>query len=280
MLTALLALPATLVGILTSAGHRHHQFVSLRDELVSIQGGGLYGHESVSAAAQGVGLDVVTLIVGIPLLLVATYLARTGSLRAQLLQSGALFYFAYTYLIFAFGAAYNPFFLVYVALFSASSFALVLSVLSIDVGQLQGATGSRLARRRVGGLLIGIGVIVLLLWLGRILPSISSNSAPPGLESYTTLVVQAVDLSLIVPLLIVAGVLLLRRHPVGYLLSPILLLWATTFGLALIGIQIAAAAAGIQLVTPVLFFAVLVAVVGGAATIHLFINISSVSSNR
>jgi hypothetical protein len=128
-------------------------------------------------------------------------------------------------------------------------------------------------------LLIGIGLIVLLLWLGRIVPSISSNSAPAGLESYTTLVVQAVDLSLIVPLLIAAGVLLLRRRPVGYLLSPILLLWATTFGLALIGIQVAAAAAGIQLATPVLLFAVLVAVVGGAATIHLFVNISSVSTD-
>jgi hypothetical protein len=62
VLTALMALPATLVGIFTSAGHRHQQFVSLWNETVAIQGGGLYRHESVSEAAQGVGLDVVTLV--------------------------------------------------------------------------------------------------------------------------------------------------------------------------------------------------------------------------
>lgn len=70
----------------------HRSFLSLRGETVTMQGGGLYANESVSMAAQGVGMDLVTLLACIPLLLVSTYYARQGSLRGQLVRVGAFFY--------------------------------------------------------------------------------------------------------------------------------------------------------------------------------------------
>src|ERR1700738_330040 len=145
-------------GILTAWGHTHRAFVTLRGETVPIQGGGLYAHESVSMAAQAIGQDVVTLLVAVPLLLLAIRLASTGSVRGVLLRTGALAHFAYTYLLmafcgtytalflvsgalcffaysyllWAFGGTYNALFLVYVALFSAAAFGLILSLVSID----------------------------------------------------------------------------------------------------------------------------------------------------
>src|ERR1700704_5583158 len=55
---AALAVLATTGGILTAFGHAHRTFLSLRGQIVTLQGGGLYSHESVSMAAQGVGMDL------------------------------------------------------------------------------------------------------------------------------------------------------------------------------------------------------------------------------
>jgi hypothetical protein len=156
-LVAGLGVVAAGVGVLTAWGHVHGSFVTLRGVPVSIQGGGLYAHDSVSGAAQAIGQDFVTLLVAVPLLLVAMRVAATGSIRGQLLRAGALAYFAYTYLLLAFGAAYNELFLIYVALFSASAFGFVLSVTSIDAGRLQDHFSPHFGRRRVGWALIGFG---------------------------------------------------------------------------------------------------------------------------
>jgi hypothetical protein len=273
VLIALLAAIATSTGILT-AGGPHRTFLSLRGESVPIQGGGLYSHESVSGAAQAIGQDWVTLVVAVPLLLLATYLAASGSFRSQLLRIGVLWYFAYTYLIMAFGAAYNQLFLVYVALYSASLFALVLSVLSIDVAGLPGHLQT-LARRAIAWLMIGIGGALLLMWLGRIVPPMISGGTPFGLESYSTLFVQAADVGLAVPLAVVGGLLLLRRHPMGYLLAVAVLVKGTTLGLALIAMVIAMLAAGVHVAIPDIVFSLAVTVLGAAAGLHLFASIST-----
>jgi hypothetical protein len=269
LLISVLALAATAAGILTANGAHHRAFLSLRGETVSLQGGGLYANESVSGAAQAIGLDVITLFVGIPLLLAAIYLAAKGSLRGRLLRAGVLWYFAYTYLLMAFGGVYNPFFLVYVALYSASIFAFVLSLLSIDVSALPALFARRFARRSIAWLVIGIGALLGLLWLGRILPSLASGTPPPGLESYSTLFVQAGDLGLEVPLAMLTGVLLLRRHPAGYLLASVLLVKGTTLGLGLLAMAVAMALAGVAIVPAEAAFFAIVAILCGVGTMHL-----------
>jgi hypothetical protein len=269
LLISVLALVATTVGISSSNGVRHASFTSLRGETISIQGGGVYAHESVSGAAQAIGQDYATLIIGIPLLLIATYLAARGSLRGRLLQAGALWYFGYTYLLMAFGGAYNQLFLAYVALYSASVFAFVLALHAIDIGGLPARFSPRFARRTIAWLVIGFGAVLALLWLGRIVPSLLSGTTPVGLESYDTLFVQAGDLGLVVPLAILAGVLLLQSQPVGYLLAGVLLVKGATLGLALMVMVLSMAAAGVAIVPVEVAFFVTVALICCAGTIHL-----------
>ncbi|HEY7092611.1 MAG TPA: hypothetical protein VH393_05500, partial [Ktedonobacterales bacterium] len=191
LLISALALVAAATGVFTANGAQHTTFLSLRHETISLQGGGLYAYESVSGAAQAIGQDYVTLLIGVPLLLVATFLASRGALRWKLLQAGALWYFAYTYLLMAFGGAYNPLFLVYVVIYSASIPAFLLSLHTIDVGSLPGMFSPHFARRTIAWLVIGFGTLLALLWLGRIIPALLSGSVPVGLESYSTLFVQA-----------------------------------------------------------------------------------------
>ncbi len=56
------------------------------------------------------GQDVLTLIVGIPLLLGSAFLARRGSLRALLCWMGAFFYIACSYYFDVIGGRFNAFF--------------------------------------------------------------------------------------------------------------------------------------------------------------------------
>jgi hypothetical protein len=269
LLISLLAAVATSVGIFTANGQHHRTFLTLHGQLVSLQGGGLYANESVSGAAQAIGQDVITLVIAIPLLLAATVLAARGSLRGQLLRAGVLWYFAYTYLLMAFGAAYNPFFLLYVALYSASLAAFMLSWRSLDARQLKNHISRRFARRTIAWLLIGFGLVLALLWLGRIVPSLMAGNPPAGLESYSTLFVQAGDLGLVVPLAILSGALLLKRHPLGYLLAGVLLVHGATLGLALISMTITMARSGIAFAPVEAGFFGILTVVCLAGVVHL-----------
>jgi len=263
-----LALLATLAGILSGFGQHHHTFLTLRGETVTMQGGGLYGNESLSGASQAIGQDMVTLAVAIPLLIIATLLVRNGSLRGLVLRAGVLLYFTYTYMLLAFGGAYNELFLVYVAIFSASLFAFVLSLLAIDPTRLRSRFSGRFRRRLVGWTLVGFAALLALMWLGRIVPALVAGTPPPGLESYSTLFVQAGDLGIVVPLTILSGVLLLRRQPAGFVLAGVMVVKGATFGLALVGMMVAMGVMGTGVaIFEVIFFSAL-AIALTACAIH------------
>ena len=134
MIVALAAI-AALGGLLPGSGEPS-SFVNFRGEAVTISGAGLYRWATVSSAAQMRANDAVTLALVVPALLVALVLARRGSLRGRLVLAGGLGFMLYTYATMCFGAAYNEFFLIYVALFSMSLFAFVLAMMDIDLASL------------------------------------------------------------------------------------------------------------------------------------------------
>ena len=244
-LIAVLALVAAGAGAFYQGEGASYHFTSLRGETVAIQGHGLYRVDSVSAASQAIAQDVVTLVVGLPLLLIALWLYRRGSLRGQLLLAGTLAYFLYTYTSMAFGASFNPFFLVYVALFSLSLFAVISALVSVDLRSLPAHFTARLPRRAIAVFMFGSAALLLLMWLGRLGPALLSGAAPYGLDANTTLFIQVLDLGLIVPLMVLTGVLLLRRRPLGYLLASVALIKLVTLGTALIAMIVGELLAGV-----------------------------------
>jgi hypothetical protein len=232
LLVAFLALVAAGTGVLWTGSGTGPTIQSPYGERVVLNGAGLYRHDSVSVAAQALAQDVVTLVVGIPLLLVSLLLFRQGSLRGRLLLTGTLAYFLYTYASYAFGAAFNDLFLLYVALFSLSLFATVMGFASLDIPDLPRCFSPRLPRKGIAIFLFVVAAFLLFAWLGRILPSQLGHRPPVGIEGYTTLVIQVLDLGLIVPASALGGVLLLLRRPWGYLLASVVLIKGATLALA------------------------------------------------
>jgi hypothetical protein len=241
---ALLAFIAAGYGVFSTGGEGESEFTSLHGETVQIHGKGLYRNDSVSMAAQAIGQDLVTLVLGIPLLLVSLYRTRKGSIRGRLLLAGTLGYFLYAYASYSFLATYNNFFLLYVALFSTSLFAFIFTMLSFNTGLLKESFAPELPVKRISGFLFFLGGALGLLWLGRILPPLLDGGNPVGIEHYTTLVIQAMDLAVIVPFSILAGVLLLRRNPAGYLLSSVLIMKGLSMCTALTAMIMAMLQAG------------------------------------
>jgi hypothetical protein len=234
----MLALFAVLMGLFYETPGEPYELTSFRGEQVMINGHGLYYYDTVSTVAQMQGNDIITLFVGLPLLAISAWLAgvypaqRGGSLRGQLLLTGTLGFFLYTYMSMSVLTAYNALFLVYVALFAMSLYAFILSMLSFDLADLPRHFSDKLPRGWIAAVLFAVGGFLSLAWIGRVLPEMLNPQAPAALENTTTRVIQAMDLALIVPLAILSGILLLRRSAWGYLLASVTVLKGLTMALA------------------------------------------------
>lgn len=227
----ILALFTASAGLFYETPGEPYAYTNHRGETVMIHGHGLYFYDTVSTAAQMQGNDLITLVVGLPLLAISTWMAFQGSLRGRLLLSGTLGFFLYTYMSMSMLTAYNSLFLVYVALFILSLYAFILSLMAIDVATLPRHFSPHLPHRWIASVLFAVGGFLSLAWIGRIGSPLLQGQTP-ALENTTTLVIQAMDLTLIAPLAILAGILLLRRLAWGYMLASLVVLKGLTMALA------------------------------------------------
>jgi hypothetical protein len=233
-LIAVLALVAAGIGLFYQDGGSSYAFTTVHGQSVQIYGQGLYRYDVPLTAVGYRAGDAVTLVLALPLLIISILLYRHAQLRGGLLLTGVLAYFLYTYGSMAFGAAYNPLFLVYVVLFSASLFALVLSLLSFDMQELPAHFSSGLPRRGIGLFLIVSGTILALVWLVlSIVPALLGDTVPTEVFSYTTFITGVVDIGIVAPALVVSGTLLLRRASLGYLLASMMLVFTVVLGVNL-----------------------------------------------
>jgi hypothetical protein len=222
------------IGIFSSGGPGPYEYETIRGETVMIYGEGAYRHMSADVAPQGIAQDVITLFVAIPALLIAFVFANRGSLRARYLLTGILGYFLVTYLFYLVMAMYNVLFLTYVVLLGISFFAFSLSLMSFKTAVLPNRFSAEVPVKLAGGFLIFNTVSIMFLWLGVVVPPLLDGSVIPlQVEHYTTLIVQGLDMALLLPICFVSAVLFLKRHPMGYLLAPVYLVFLTLMMMAL-----------------------------------------------
>ncbi|MEH7156858.1 hypothetical protein [Neobacillus drentensis] len=220
----ILSIGATSYGIFSNQGPGEYEYQSIFGETISIYGVGLYKHDSVSMAAQAIAQDYVTLCLGVPLLILSLFLSRKGRLKGHLLLTGTLGYFLYTYASYSFLSMYNSLFLVYVILMSASFFAFTLAMMSFEIPKLPLVFKEKLPVKLIGGFLLFASFVFGMMWLGKIVKPLMNHTPVVGIEHYTTLVIQALDLGFVVPIGIVSGILLIKRRPFGYLLGPVIII--------------------------------------------------------
>lgn len=229
---AFLALVAGLAGVLFRGDLGTFEFRTVRGEVVQVVSEGVYRYNAEGIVGQGIGWDLVTLLLVVPVSLVGLRLLWRGSLRAAMVMSGLLAYLAYRYFQYAVIWAYGPLYPVPVATFALALSALAVLVASLDLGSLPARVGAGFPRRPV----VGYGALIMFVLSGMWLPVILSTlggETPELLQGSTTLVVQAFDLGLLVPLGVFTAVCVHRRAPVGYLLAAVALVKGASMALAI-----------------------------------------------
>ncbi|KAA5539953.1 hypothetical protein [Adhaeribacter rhizoryzae] len=174
------------------------------------------------------GNDIVTLAVVVPLLLLALFFSHKGSQRAYLIWMGLLCYLFYNYAFYLFGAAFNVFFLLYVAIFTLSGYALILGLVALDVRGLSKQFKPETPRKWLSMYLFFISLPLGIFEITQCLGFVFTGNLPqpPSL-------IFALDLAIVVPNTALAAILLWKQHPWGYVLSIIMLVKAFTYGLVL-----------------------------------------------
>ncbi|KPU45841.1 hypothetical protein OXPF_05660 [Oxobacter pfennigii] len=228
ILIILLSTIACAAGLFWSGEATEKEFQAITGERVKVLGEGLYKNDSLSVASQGKASDFITLFLAIPLMSISLTAAIRGSFRGRLFLSGTLGYFLYTYMSYTFLWTYNRFFIVYVFLMSLSFFAFILCLTGFDIQNMPSMFKKKLPVKILGGFQLFIAFMIGILWLSKIAPSILNDAVPAGLEHYTTLVIQGMDLGFVVPTAALSGILLIKRRPLGYLLSSIIILKGIT----------------------------------------------------
>ena len=202
--------------------------------------------DTVWMIPQARGQDLVTLLAIEPLLIVALLAYRTRPIAATLAWAGALSYVLYTYAMYSYTTYFNALFLVYVALFSASLFALIDLLAHLDPAQARAAIRPATPTRVIAAFCALVGLFFLVAWLGQIVPATLQGTVPePILLAKTpTSAVHVQDLAVVLPLYFLAAVWLWRRRAWGFVLAPILLILADAMLLAILAMGVFMAQAG------------------------------------
>lgn len=206
---------------------------------------GLYRDNTLVTSAFR-GNDLITLCIAVPGLLIALGMTRRGSARAYLIGLGLLAYMLYNYVFYLYGAAFNRFFLLYVALVALSLTTLIVSISSLDVQAIGHAFHPRTPVRWISGYMLLFALLLGGMWIAMSLSFVVSGQVPTPITQtgHPTGVVFAADLTLLVPGLLAGGLLLWRRHPWGFVLGAMMLIKGSTYGPALLAMSAFAASAG------------------------------------
>lgn len=206
-----------------------------------------YEKETASLAAQGVGQDLVNLFLVAPGLIITLIYTIKGNVRAALILEGLLFYTIYSYIIYALGIHFNYLFLVYCAVLGLSLYSFILVFMWLMRTDISQISGKKIPARSTGSFMIVVSVIFYLLWLKDIVPAVLGGYVPASVADYNLLVnpVHVIDISFALPGLIIASILLFRRHRTAYILAPIALVFMIFMALALVAMVILTRVRGI-----------------------------------
>ncbi len=213
-------------------------FVSVRGEAYEYRDSGVYRYTAERVVAEGVGWDVVTLGLAVPAFFIvwgrfqAFRRKQEVDLRIQVLLAGILCYFLYQYLEYAMYWPLGPLFPLHVFLFSASLAGIIGLLKDIRLEQLPEVFADTFPLKGITFLSVFVGLVLLLMWVPFVMEALQGK-IEGKLYGSTTLVIQALDLGLIVPLAFWTAFSTWRRKAVGYLLSFVLGVKGVLMGAAL-----------------------------------------------
>ena len=194
-----------------------------------------YERDAASMAAQGMGQDMVDLFLVVPLLIIFLIWMRRESKTAFFLFGGTVFYILYSFVIYTFGVHFNRLFLLYCLILGLSFYIFVLFLHDLNHRDVENWFGSHVPVRPLGIYMIVIAAMFYLLWLKDTVPAVLGNTVPASVSDYGLLVnpVHVIDMALALPGLVITAFLLMKKKKLGYILTPVLMVFVVILAVAL-----------------------------------------------
>lgn len=239
---------------------------------------GLYRDNTFVTSLWG-GNDFVTLVVAVPMLVATLILSRRGSQRALLVWLAMLNYMLYNYAFYLFAAAFNWFFLIYVALFTLSIFTLIFGLIHIDGNLIGQKFQEKTPVKWISGYMLFVAIGLSTIYITQSLSFIVTGQLPEIIvkTGHPTGVIFAIDLSLLVPVFLLGAILLWKRHPWGYILASISVVKGTTYTLVLTVVSLWGANAGVPGASDEILLWLIITIAGLVASLFLLGNFDQLS---
>lgn len=176
--------------------------------------------------------DWITITIAIPTLLSVMFFWKRYQIKADLVWLGLMNYFFYNYSFYLFGSAFNSIFLIYVLICSLSFFSMLGFLSLLNVNEI---AFERITTKWITIFLLLLSCMLCLIEIPSCLQFIS-NGKLPELNLKTgqpTNIVYALDLTFVVPAMLIASVLNLKKNVWGGVISIMMLVKAAMYGLVL-----------------------------------------------
>lgn len=155
--------------------------------------------------------DLVNILLGLPLILIALWGIRRGKLVGLLLLPGGLLYVIYNYLAYLLGLPLRWSSALIASLLVLSCAAAFVLLRAVDHQRVKAALQERIPGKFSGWILIVFGLLFIGLAVSQIMAGIQSGSIPPLGEN----AVAVADI-VVSSAWVAGGIGLLRRNPLGY----------------------------------------------------------------
>jgi len=266
VVVALLAAVAAGLGVFARGDGSYETVTSVRGVTYAMTTDGVYAYNAQRVVSEGVGWDIFTLFVAVPVMLAAAAFVAGGSFRGRLFALGLFGYFFYQYLEYAMTWAFGPLFPMFILIFGASVVGLVWLGASVAGDRIADGFGEHFPGRPFAVVSILMAVLLVVMWTGRIAAGLAGDLETAGLHGETTLVVQALDLGAVVPTALLISALAWRRTAVGYVLASVYVVTSIAMSAAIVAMLLSAGIVeGSFELPPILIFGAFLAVMLGLA---------------
>jgi len=154
--------------------------------------------------------DLVNLLVGLPILLSSMWLTRHGKLIGLLCWPGALLYTFYNYIAYIVGVPFGWFTLVFAALVLLSAYPVFDLLRGMDRDRIKTQLAGAVSEKFSGGVLVFFGAAFFFLAV-----SVITGASTDQTISMPDAGVAIADMTLSL-LLLIGGIMLFQRKPLGY----------------------------------------------------------------
>ena len=175
VMVALLAAVAAGLGVFARGDGSYETVTSVRGVTYAMTTDGVYAYNAQRVVSEGVGWDIFTLFVAVPVMLAAAPFVAGGSFRGRLFALGLFGYFFYQYLEYAMTWAFGPLFPLFVLIFGSSLIALIWFGASVARDGIADRFGADFPGRPFAVISVVMAILLVVMWTARIAAGLSGD---------------------------------------------------------------------------------------------------------